>query len=258
MITDVDPPVIAPSVLSADFSDLQSELDRAVHAGADWIHADPMDGHFVPNLTIGPDIVNAIRRNTDLPLDVHLMLEEPGEYLDRFLDAGADIISFHLEPLYPAGLRRRDERGWQLVRGDQKGQEEALKNARILIEQIHDRDRKAGMTLNPPTPASLLEPLLPDLDLVLVMTVWPGFGGQSFMRGPLEKIDTIRTLREGDRPIIEVDGGVSPETIPIAAEAGAEVFVSGSSTFGTPDMEEAISTMRNHVNQVYSVQQENG
>jgi len=242
-IRNTEPPVVAPSVLSADFSNIRSELDRAEEAGGDWIHVDPMDGHFVPNLTIGPMIVEAMRPHTDLPLDVHLMLENPGNYLDQFIEAGADLVSFHVEAMFDRANRRRDGDGWYLS-ADPPGASASYDHARALIDRCHEEGASAGIVLNPPTPVPAITPLLDLVDLVLVMTVWPGFGGQSFMREPLDKVHDIRHRPDADDVLVEVDGGVSPDTAAAAGEVGADVFVAGSSTFGAAEMGTAVSRIR--------------
>lgn len=198
---------IAPSILSADFAKLGEEVTAITNAGADYIHIDVMDGHFVPNLTIGPDVVKAIRGFSKLPFDVHLMMTNPDDYIERFAEAGADIITVHIE---------------------------AVVHLDRTINHIRSLGKKAGVSLVPSTPASSLDYILPELDLVLVMSVNPGFGGQSFISSQLEKIRFIRqkidALR-GKTIDLEVDGGITPETAIRAVEAGADVLVAGSATF---------------------------
>jgi len=197
---------IAPSILSADFSRLGEEIAAVTNAGADWIHVDVMDGHFVPNITIGPDVVKAIRSATSLPFDVHLMIAPVDPYVTAFADAGADIITAHAEA------------GPHLHR---------------TIQLIKSLGKKAGISLNPSTPAAVINHVLDDIDLVLVMTVNPGFGGQSFISGQLDKIRTLRQMIDASgRPIdLEVDGGINEQTARQAIDAGADVLVAGTATF---------------------------
>ncbi|MFQ5653987.1 MAG: ribulose-phosphate 3-epimerase [Planctomycetota bacterium] len=209
------PGLLAPSILSADFSRLASECARVEGAGADWIHVDVMDGHFVPNLTVGAPVVRALRRVTALPLDVHLMIEEPERLLDDFIDAGADWISFHIE---------------------------TVTRARPLLARIREAGRKGGVALRPGTPVERVLDLVPECDMVLVMTVEPGFAGQSFLNHPLAKIPPIlEAARRSGVPVeVEVDGGIDLETLTAAREAGATVFVAGSAIYGDTDVEGAV------------------
>jgi ribulose-phosphate 3-epimerase len=197
---------IAPSILAADFCRLGEEIRRVEQAGAEVLHLDIMDGHFVPNLSVGPPVVASVRAVTALPLDVHLMLTDPGRYIEPFLRAGADHITLHIES---------------------NGEMEAM------LARIHDAGASAGLTLRPGTPAAQLEPYVGLVDLILVMTVEPGFGGQSFMYDQLDKIRWLRALIDrAGRPIhLEVDGGIGRETAPVAVGAGAELLVAGNSVF---------------------------
>jgi ribulose-phosphate 3-epimerase len=201
--------ILAPSILSVDFLKLGQELAACESAGADWIHVDIMDGAFVPNISVGPLIVEACRRGTKLPLDVHLMIEQPERHIESFVKTGADRLTVHVE---------------------------ACPNLRNTLEFIQSLGVKAGVTLKPSTPATILQPVLSMVDLVLVMTVNPGFGGQTFMPETLPKVAELRRrLNEiGSSAWLEVDGGVSVQTIPGLKAAGANVFVSGNSVFKHP------------------------
>ncbi|HTL70172.1 MAG TPA: ribulose-phosphate 3-epimerase [Candidatus Eisenbacteria bacterium] len=205
---------IAPSLLAADFSNLAGEIEKVERAGCDWLHIDVMDGHFVPNLTVGPFIVKAIRKVTKLPLDVHLMIENPADYVGPFADAGADSITFHAE---------------------------ACEDMGAVIDAIRARKVRCGVSLKPATALDPLRGVLDRIDLVLLMTVNPGFGGQSFMREVLPKIETLRKTFSGD---IQVDGGINKDTGRETVKAGANVLVAGTAIFGRPDVRQAIEDLR--------------
>jgi len=210
---------IAPSILSADFSRLGDEIRAVEAAGADYIHIDVMDGHFVPNITIGPLIVASARRVTSLTLDVHLMIENPDLYIPDFAAAGSDIIVVHAE---------------------------ATSHLHRSIQLIKSLGKKAGVSLNPATPLNVLDFIIDDLDLVLLMTVNPGFGGQSFIEACLPKIHSLRALLDhhGSEAELEIDGGVKPANIARISHAGADVFVAGSAVFGATDYAATISEMK--------------
>jgi ribulose-phosphate 3-epimerase len=210
--------MIAPSILSADFANLGQEVQDVIKAGADVIHIDVMDGHFVPNITIGPLIVDAVRKICDVPLDVHLMISDADKYIEDFSAAGADWITVHVE---------------------------ACTHIHRTIHKIKELGKKAGAVLNPATPLSTLDYILDDLDLVMLMSVNPGFGGQSFISSSLDKARSLRNMID-ERNLevgIEIDGGVSPQTISSISEAGVNIFVAGSAVFGT-DYATAISEMK--------------
>ena len=211
--------MMAPSILSADFSRLGEEIRAVEKAGADIIHVDVMDGHFVPNITIGPPVVASVRKITDLPLDVHLMISDADKYIDDFARAGADWITVHVE---------------------------ACPHLHRTVSRIKELGKKAGAVLNPATPLGTLDEILADVDLVMLMSVNPGFGGQSFIRSSLKKIKVLRNMIEerGLEVGIEVDGGVSPATIEEVAGAGANIFVAGSAIFGQQDYEKVIKEMK--------------
>ena len=210
---------IAPSILSADLTRLADELEDVANAGADWIHVDVMDGRFVPNITLGPLVVAAARRVTPLPLDVHLMISEPERYLSAFADAGADIISVHVE---------------------------ASPHLKRTLGEIRRFGKRAGVVLNPHTPEESLRYVLEDIDLILVASVNPGFGGQDFLPSVLPKIEAIRLMvdRAGLEVDVEVDGGIGPDTAARVVQAGANVLVAGEAVFGSADRKDAVKALR--------------
>jgi ribulose-phosphate 3-epimerase len=211
--------VIAPSILACDFGRLFDEIQAVTNAGADWIHVDVMDGHFVPNITIGPRIVEAVRDATQLPLDVHLMIQQPERHIDAFVKAGATTVGIHAE---------------------------TCPHLHRTIAQIREAGARASVTINPGTPANAVEAVLGDVDQVLVMTVNPGFGGQRFIAGTLAKVETLRGwIRDrGLAVALEVDGGITEDTIASAARAGANAFVAGTAIFGAPSYRKAIAALR--------------
>ncbi len=218
---------LAPSILSADFSRLSEQIKLVEKAGADWIHLDVMDGAFVPNITFGPLIISGVRKITDLVLDAHLMIENADYYLQAFKDAGVDQITVHVE---------------------------ACPHLWATIDKIHHLGLKAGVTLNPATPVSLIEPVLNKVELVLVMTVEPGFGGQSFIPEMLDKISALYEYKSTHHLSyhIQVDGGIDEKTAPLVVRAGADVLVSGSSIFGTNDVWTAAQNIKKVALAAYS------
>jgi len=213
--------IVAPSILAADFSNLAAEVRKVEEAGADWLHCDIMDGHFVDNISFGPMVVEVIRKQTKLPLDVHLMIEHADHYVPRFIKAGANSITVHIES-------------------------ESKHDVDETLQQIRDAGCRVGLTLNPATSFDLLEPFLDKIDMLLVMTVHPGFGGQSFRA---EQMDKVKRAAEWNKTRqrkidIEVDGGINPETARVAIQNGANVLVAGTSVFGAPDYAKAIRDLR--------------
>ncbi|HLZ18721.1 MAG TPA: ribulose-phosphate 3-epimerase [Smithellaceae bacterium] len=210
--------LIAPSILSADGGRLAEEIKAVEKAGADWIHVDVMDGHFVPNITMGPALVGALRKATSLPFDVHLMIKNPDNYIEAFANAGADYITVHVE---------------------------ATNHLHRTIELIKKTGRKAGVSLNPATPLVSIDEILPDIDLLLIMSVNPGFGGQKFIESSLAKIRRASDMatRLPKKPLLEVDGGVNLQNIASIAQAGADVLVAGAAVFGAGDYTQTISAL---------------
>jgi len=213
---------IAPSILSADLLKLEQQVSQVIRNGADMIHVDVMDGHFVPNLTFGPNMVEALKKIVDIPLDVHLMIDNPDLYLKDYAKAGANILTVH---------------------------QEACLHLHRTIQKIHQWGMKAGVSVNPATPVSLLSDIIEEVDLVLIMSVNPGFGGQKFIRSSLEKIAKVKTMAEtaGRAIMIEVDGGINPETAKLAVEKGANVLVAGNAVFKQADFKVAMEALRNAV-----------
>ncbi len=219
MAQKTDGIIIAPSILAADFSRLGDEVKAVEQAGADWIHVDVMDGHFVPNITIGPAVVEAVRKVTGLPLDVHLMIENADNYIGEFISAGSDIITVHVE---------------------------ACPHLNRTIQLIKEQNVKAGVVLNPATPLSSLEEILHEIDLILLMSVNPGFGGQKFIPSMLDKIQNLSEVMNhyNNRIELEVDGGIQPENVGDIKQAGATVLVAGSAIFKAKDYKKAIKSLR--------------
>ena len=210
---------ISPSVLACDFSKLGEEVKKVEVAGADMLHLDVMDGNFVPNISFGPDVIKSVRKQSNLFFDVHLMIDNPGKYIDRFVEAGADGITIHYE---------------------------SCENQREVLEMIRKAGKKAAISIKPMTPAFVLDPLLAYVDMILVMTVEPGFGGQKFMEETMESVRELRSMIDasGYHIDIQVDGGINPETAAIASKAGANIFVAGSAVFKATDARKAMDDIR--------------
>ncbi|MDE6139241.1 MAG: ribulose-phosphate 3-epimerase [Candidatus Gastranaerophilales bacterium] len=211
--------IVSPSILSADFANLERDINKVEAASADWIHVDVMDGHFVPNITIGAPVVKSLRSVTNLPLDVHLMIENPEKYIDDFINAGADIVTFHYEAVLPENISN-------------------------LITKIKEKGVKAGLSIKPKTPPKDILKYLPELDMLLVMTVEPGFGGQKFMQDCAEKIKTIKNSAP-ENLIIQVDGGINNETAKICTKFGATSLVAGNYIYKSNDIKQAITSLKN-------------
>jgi ribulose-phosphate 3-epimerase len=239
---------IAPSLLAADFTRLRDEIQKVEAGGADLLHLDVMDGHFVPNLTIGPPVVESVRKITKLPLDCHLMVMEPERYAKDFADAGADSITFHAEAVAADYARKWKDRGWtiQLVCKDFYDR----RRLEAAIDAVRSRGRRLGVAINPETDAEVVD-FIDRVDMVLAMTVWPGFGGQKFIESVVPKIGKLR--RRSATVDLQVDGGLNEESVARTAAAGANVFVAGTSTFRSPDAGAAVRRLRESAERAHGV-----
>ncbi len=239
--------LIAPSLLSADFSILKEEVKRIEDSGADMIHIDVMDGHFVPNITVGPLIVEAARRCTKMILDVHLMIEEPHNFIKDFAVAGSDIITIHAEAYVGEGFKPSPTLNNQSMRKGVSRTVDKIDEGRVkeVLGQIKFFGKKAGISLNPGSPSLCLKNILKDVDMVLFMSVHPGFGGQSFIETILPKVKTLRKIYSGD---IEVDGGINDKNARSVIEAGTNILVAGSYFFRAKDKKEAVKLLRTILN----------
>ncbi|MBI2931169.1 MAG: ribulose-phosphate 3-epimerase [Planctomycetes bacterium] len=235
------PPIrIAPSLLAADFSRLKDEIQKVEAAGADLLHLDVMDGHFVPNLTIGPVVVEWVRKVTRLPLDCHLMILHPEEYVGAFADAGADIVTFHAEAVAQDYALKRKDQGYAMTLVCKQLYD--FPRVDRIVNTLRGKGKRVGLAVNPDTDAEVAAELLPKVDMVLAMTVWPGFGGQKFIESVVPKVGRLRAM--SPTLDIEVDGGLNADTVKRAAGAGANVIVAGTATFRSDDVNGVIRTLR--------------